>query len=144
MADPRVDELALRIPASRAGLATALAAIARWLDARAVEPAAAARVALVAEEALMNVALHGSDPGLPPRELQAEVQLRLGAGVVELCLQDDGRPFNPLEAAPPPRATSVAEAVPGGQGIALLRHFSRTMAYERREGRNVLRLTLAR
>lgn len=142
--DGPVDELALRVPASRAGLASALAAIERWLDARAVAAGAAARVALVAEEALMNVALHGHEPGLPPRELEAEVQVRLGNGTVELCLQDNGRPFNPLQAAPPPRAASVADAVPGGQGVALLRHFARAMAYERRDGRNVLQLTLAR
>ena len=137
-------DLAIRVPGTRAGLATALNATREWLSGQDVAPAAADRVALVVEEALMNVAMHGRTPEGAPVDLQAELALHLEPGTIAICLQDNGRAFNPHDAAPPPAPASAAEATPGGLGVHLLRHFARTMTYERRDGLNVLRLSLQR
>ena len=133
--------LALGVPASKAGLATALEATSACLGAHAVGPALEARVALLLEEALMNVAMHGGAPASPPR---VELSLRLSPSAVELCLRDDGRPFDPRQAPAPRRAASLEAAVPGGVGVHLMRRFASELHY-RREGRyNVLTMRVAR
>jgi anti-sigma regulatory factor (Ser/Thr protein kinase) len=53
---------------------------------------------------------------------------------------DNGRPFDPTEALPPPMASSLTQASIGNLGIHLMRSFASSMQYERRDGCN--RLTL--
>jgi anti-sigma regulatory factor (Ser/Thr protein kinase) len=55
-------------------------------------------------------------------------------------VEDDGRPFNPLEKEPPAIPASLEEARVGGWGIPIVRAFADDLSYERRNGRN--RLTI--
>ncbi len=92
-------------------------------------------------EAVENVARHGVVDGAAPR---LDVSIRADEERIEVVIADDGRPFDPLSVAPPRRPERLADVVPGGQGIHLLRHFTDSVAYRREEGRNVLTLTRAR
>lgn len=57
-----------------------------------------------------------------------------------LEISDDGPPFDPLQIKPPPKANSVEEMPIGGLGIHLVRQFCDDLAYERRDGKNILTL----
>jgi anti-sigma regulatory factor (Ser/Thr protein kinase) len=136
-----VPKLALTLAASALGVEAGQVAVEAFLAAQAIVPRARARVALVLEEAVMNVALHGHDG---PGSHSVGLALRVLSDGIELSLEDDGRPFDPRGAEPPPRPQSLAEARPGGLGVHLMRSFSRRLHYERREGRNRLELLLER
>lgn len=101
-----------------------------------------ASVRLLVEEVVMNVAMHGG--GTATRAPRVDLVIRMRPEGIELQIDDDGQPFDPSTAASPPRPTSLAEAVPGGTGLHLLRRFARAMQYERRDGRNRLTLLLDR
>ena len=51
-------------------------------------------------------------------------------------VEDDGRPFNPLEKEPPAIPESLEDAGVGGWGIPIVRAFADDLSYERRDGRN--------
>jgi len=88
-------------------------------------------------EAVANVICHGFDDSA---EHRIGVHLRVSGRAVEITVDDDGRPFNPLSALPRRQATSVGEAEIGGRGILLMRSFSDRMRYERVGERNYLTL----
>jgi anti-sigma regulatory factor (Ser/Thr protein kinase) len=69
-----------------------------------------------------------------------EIGVRLAAedGAVRLEVEDDGRPFNPLQAERPPLPASLAEAPIGGLGIHLMRTMLDGCEYRREADRNRL------
>jgi serine/threonine-protein kinase RsbW len=91
---------------------------------------------LCLEEAVTNIFMHGAiaDPSATPVSLT----ILAGAPHLTICLEDEGRPFDPTAAAPPPAATSLETAPIGGLGIPLMRKMTSAMSYERKGGRNRL------
>jgi serine/threonine-protein kinase RsbW len=136
--------LAIAVPGSRPGLAAALKAAEAYLVARDISAGIGARVALLLEEAMMNVVMHGGSDSVQQAPLNIEVSMRLLEGFVELRLADNGQPFDPRDAPPPMAAKSAEEAVPGGLGVHFMRRFSSTLDYSRADGQNVLTMTVAR
>jgi anti-sigma regulatory factor (Ser/Thr protein kinase) len=59
-------------------------------------------------------------------------------------VEDAGRPFDPGAAELPARPASLADAMPGGLGLRLLRHHCRDLSYRRTDGRNRLTLRFLR
>jgi serine/threonine-protein kinase RsbW len=57
---------------------------------------------------------------------------------LEAVIEDDGRPFNPVEAPAPVFPESLADAKIGGWGIPIVRALADEVHYERRDGRNRL------
>ena len=53
-----------------------------------------------------------------------------------LTFEDDGEPFDVASAVPQP----TGELREGGYGLALVRRISKTMSYQRRDGRNCVHL----
>ncbi len=71
---------------------------------------------------------------------QIDVRFEIEGGVLEILVVDDGRAFDPL-ARPEPDLQAPLEARPvGGLGIYLVRQLMDSVEYERRDGRNRLRL----
>jgi serine/threonine-protein kinase RsbW len=68
------------------------------------------------------------------------LHLQLAEGKAILVLEDDGHEFNPLQAPAPDLNLSLDERKPGGLGICLVRQFADEVQYERRDGRNVLKI----
>ena len=92
---------------------------------------------LVLEELAVNVLQHGRRP----RRRFDVIIRKEPRGRVRLDFRDDGDPFDPLAAAPPPDLSSDALGrVPGGLGIHLIRSLAAEAAYRREGGRNVLSL----
>ena len=70
------------------------------------------------------------------------VTFRCDAARAEVEVEDDGRPFAPRRVPPPLAPVSLESLVPGGYGVAMMRHFTDEIHYERDGGLN--RLTLRR
>ncbi len=143
-ADPTTagtEVLEFGVPATRAGLAMAMDGAEAFLARQSVSGDALARVLLVLEEALMNVSMHGGDAD-PGHVCRVELKLQRDEQGIHLHLRDDGRAFDPTQAAPPAQPASLAEARVGGWGVALMRRFARQMHYRREGGRNCLHLLL--
>jgi serine/threonine-protein kinase RsbW len=90
---------------------------------------------LALEEILVNVIRHGHPEG---GKHEIQVRLSLQQDWVIATVEDDGMPFNPLE-APEPDLDSPLETRPiGGLGIHLVRNITDGLEYHRSEGRNRL------
>lgn len=92
------------------------------------------------DEIVTNIILHGYDDD---REHQIVVRLTLEDSVLSAEVEDDGRPFNPLE-APPADVEAVVDNRPiGGLGLHIVRSMMDSLEYRRENGRNILTLRKA-
>lgn len=90
---------------------------------------------LALDEIIVNVIRHGyQDQG--PHEIG--VSFALDGGELTVSVEDDGVPFNPLEAPPPNLNVPFEERQPGGLGIHLVKNLMDELQYQRRGDRNVL------
>ncbi len=89
---------------------------------------------LCAEEALANVVTHAWAEG----DHRIVLGLAVAADQVELTVEDDGRPFDPVAAPAPAQAATLADAAAGGRGLILIRSYADRLAYRREGGRNRL------
>ncbi|CAD5375094.1 HATPase_c domain-containing protein [Rubrivivax sp. A210] len=134
-------KLQLALAASAAGLSRGLPSVEAFLAERAVAAPARLRVAMLLEEAVMNVAMHGL---AQPESHELQLSVGVHSDRVELVIEDDGVAFDPVTAALPTRPASLAEASPGGLGIRLMRRFASRLHYQRHDGRNRLTLDVGR
>lgn len=127
----------LTIPNTSAGVVE----VGRWVDTLAAEiplsDDTAFAVRLCLEEAVANIVEHGFDA-----RVASEIDLTVECDRAGLRFEivDEGWPFDPLAAPPPTAVERLEDAPEGGRGIALMRAFADHLGYERRAGRNHLRL----
>lgn len=107
--------------------------IRAWADPFAPPPRTINRLEVVFEEIVSNIVRHGFAPGSGQR---IHAVLGLTDGGVELTVEDDGEPFDPLAAPAPAPFSDLATAAVGGLGIELTRRFCAALAYERLPGRS--------
>jgi serine/threonine-protein kinase RsbW len=94
-------------------------------------------VQLALEEHLTNIMVHGCAPGADAR---ITVRFRADEEGLHVGVEDEGRPFNPLEYPAVDVHRPVEERPMGGLGIHMIRRLVDDMAY-RRQGRfNILTL----
>jgi anti-sigma regulatory factor (Ser/Thr protein kinase) len=113
------------------------------LDARVIN-----RLEVVFEELVANTVRHGFSP---QSDQSLQVRANADADEVELVFEDDGAPFNPLEAEAPAPFESLETARLGGLGIPLAIKLSSSVRYERPAARaeagfaptNRLRVTIS-
>ena len=96
---------------------------------------------LIAEELAVNVVSHGysgrSDGSI-------EITLRRGPDGIDVCIEDEAPPFDPLGQAPAAVTDgAVADRPVGGLGVYLARTLAATVAYRFRDGRNVFLATVS-
>ncbi len=105
------------------------------------EPALTFKVKLAIEELGINIANHGRVDDIP----EIEIVVDSSPEKLTITIEDDGRPFDPLNDAPPPDLTSALEDRPvGGLGIHFVREMMDEMTYRHDNGKNCLALTLNR
>ena len=95
-------------------------------------------VNLAVEELLTNTISYGYDDD---GEHLIELVLRLEGGVLAIEIADDGKAFDPLQTPAPDIGASLQDRAKGGLGIYLVRKTMDTVAYRRKDGRNVVTLT---
>ncbi len=92
---------------------------------------------LAVEEMATNVIKYAWTDGAA-HEFTIALGAENGEAVVEI--EDDGREFNPLAAPEPNLKQSIEDRPIGGLGIHLVRQTMTGLDYERREGKNRLRM----
>ena len=90
------------------------------------------------EEILTNVIKYAYDDDDKHTIL---VRLHLNEGEVYMEVEDDGRPFNPLESETPDIHAPLDERPLGGLGIHLVKHHVDSLRYMRKNERNLLVIT---
>ncbi len=95
------------------------------------------RFDLSANEAVTNIISYAF---IEPGQRQIQLMLTADAHSIRLQIEDEGIPFNPLDAPPHEPAKSLEEASIGGLGIDFIRHYTDRCEYARKDGRN--RLTM--
>lgn len=90
------------------------------------------------EEILTNVISYSYDDNEDHK-----IKVRIYINKKEVCVEveDDGKPFNPLEAESPDITTPIEERQIGGLGIHLVKGFMDKLEYKRIGDRNLLILT---
>jgi anti-sigma regulatory factor (Ser/Thr protein kinase) len=131
----------LSVPATDAGIKAALSALERLWAEQGVSRAVTWPVEVSLDEVLANVVRHG----LEGRGESARVELELwfepgDPPRCEVRVADDGPEFDPLRAPAPDTTLGVEERPIGGLGIELVKRLMDEIQYERRDGRNHLRL----
>ncbi len=93
-----------------------------------------ARLAIVVEELVANIVEHGAAPA----DSVIAVDLARGKEAVSLTIADGGAAFDPTTAG----QEDIIPERGGGAGLALVRRWTSGFEYERREGQNIVRLTI--
>jgi anti-sigma regulatory factor (Ser/Thr protein kinase) len=95
---------------------------------------------LCLEEILTNIMFYGAGEGQDPDSLAIELELEVADAALTVRVQDNGKPFNPLEAGEPDTELPIEEREIGGLGIHLVRELMDELDYTRAGDRNVLTL----
>lgn len=94
------------------------------------------QTALVVDEIFSNIARYAySGAG---GMLEADIGSEENPGAVVLVFKDSGVPFNPLEQKEPDIAVPAAQRQIGGLGILMIKKLMDEIAYEYRDGQNIL------
>jgi serine/threonine-protein kinase RsbW/sigma-B regulation protein RsbU (phosphoserine phosphatase) len=112
-----------------------------FLRDASVEPDAVFSVLLSFEEVVTNIIKYGFEDDLPH---EIVVEARVDPERIVLEVTDDGREFDPLQAAPPDLESSIEDRPIGGLGIHLLQNLTERLSYCRVSGKNVLSLSFCR
>ena len=131
----------LTFPASSDGFEAAFAGLRGWLDDNNVQQKARYNAELVFEEIVTNIIRYGFEKADGET---VNVELGLGADVIEMTFDDGGAPFDPLAAADPDLPNTLDDAKIGGLGIMLVRKAATDLIYEQTaQHRNRLTVKLA-
>jgi anti-sigma regulatory factor (Ser/Thr protein kinase) len=99
------------------------------------------RLDLAIEELLTNIIKYGYDDANPH---EVSLTLRLLPEHLVLTIEDDGHEFNPVRSATPDLGQAPEDRKTGGLGLHMVREMSDKMEYWRRNGRNVVQVTIRR
>lgn len=95
------------------------------------------------DEVLMNIIMHGGPEAKDSQiSLSFFTQVLVNGAEANLTITDSGIPFNPLKFTPKELPKTLDEVVPGGLGVGIIQRMSDRLKYERKNGRNVLALTV--
>lgn len=97
-------------------------------------------VRLVLDEAVINVIVHGYED---TNEHLINVSLRLENRLLFVHIDDDGVPYNPLDAPPPRFDLPIEQRRIGGLGVHIMKTLARSVEYRREDDRNHLDIEIA-
>ena len=127
----------LRLVNDLAGMAT----IAGWVEHFGAEqhlsPAVIGNLKTVFDEAVSNLIAYGYAEG---DHGEIVLRLRRWSNEVEVEIEDDGAPFDPLHLPPPNHPPPLAQRQAGGLGVDVYRNLMDQMSYQRVRGHNVFKL----
>lgn len=93
---------------------------------------------LALEEVFTNIVSYGYEDD---QVHEVHVEIAVQDGTVTVRVEDDGRPFDPLQKPPPDVTAPLEERAVGGLGIYLVRKLMDSAEYRREGGRNILLLS---
>jgi anti-sigma regulatory factor (Ser/Thr protein kinase) len=96
------------------------------------------------DEALTNIVSYAFTEGTARGDVpEVAVSFRRDGANLVIEIVDNGRPYDPTLTALPAVAASLDDAQIGGQGVRLMRHYMKHIAYRCDAGRNRLTLVAA-
>jgi serine/threonine-protein kinase RsbW len=129
--------LLVELPLDVSAVETGRVALMAYLEPLGIEDRVINRLEVVLEELVSNVARHAD----------AATRLTLFANAehdaIHLCIEDNGAPFNPLDAPEHAGFDSLEDAQLGGLGIPLIKRLTRSIEYERSGSLNRMRAVIA-
>lgn len=87
------------------------------------------------DEVFTNIISYGYEDS---REHLVTISIALKGEDLTVEVEDDGSPFNPLDAPKPDLEQPIEERTVGGLGIHLVRSMMDTLEYRRSHGKNIL------
>lgn len=132
--------LSLQISVTRTheGIARLTDAVDALLARHAVSEATLFDARLIVEEISCNVVEHGQACGDAPMELHVAID----EATLLLEFRDAGAAFDPTALPGPALDADIAQRRPGGLGVHLVRSLAQSVAYQRVDDCNVLRILL--
>ncbi len=109
--------------------------VSEFGEAHRLSPKIVYALNLSLDEILTNVIYYGYED---TNEHCIIIRISLKDEVLTAEVEDDGRAFNPLEAAKPDLKKPLEERQVGGLGIHLVKNLMDTVAYKRLGGKNLL------
>jgi serine/threonine-protein kinase RsbW len=118
-----------------------ISAAAHWVDTIAADQQLPEQLVfalqICLEELLTNIVRHGvaesggnlSHAAMPPVNVQ--ITISTSAQGVNMTIEDDGKPFDVVNAPAHRIDQPLNEVQPGGLGIQLIKNFANSIAYER-------------
>jgi len=134
------DRLSLTLANDVAEVVRLAAAAERFLEENDVSGAPADSVQLALEEVVTNVIKYGFDDD---GAHDVRVSLSVGEDAVLLSIEDDGHPFDPLQAPEPDLDAPLEQRQVGGLGLHLVRQMVDEATYRRVGDTNRIELRVA-
>jgi anti-sigma regulatory factor (Ser/Thr protein kinase) len=72
------------------------------------------------------------------QEHQIHVTVQVDGNLMTISIEDDGKPFNPLEAPVPNLEVSIEEWPTGGLGVHIVKSIADKLEYRREHGHNIV------
>jgi len=126
----------------RIGLRNQLSEIQRFQDefaqfaaAKDMETTTIRELHVVFDELLSNIVRHAY---LDEENHEIEVEIDDSSKSLKITIEDDGIPFNPLEADKPDTSSPLEERPIGGLGIHLVLNMVDKLTYKRDSNRNIV------
>jgi serine/threonine-protein kinase RsbW len=142
MSEKRESELVVRIPGDLDEIIRLPALIEDFAARSGIPPAVAATLNLVLEELVANTVTYGYDDADDRRhDHSIEIRLSRHDDTITLQIEDDAKPFDPLQLDAPDIDAALEEREPGGLGIHFVRTLMDTVEYRRIGDRNRLTMT---
>ncbi len=128
------------VPADLSGVSRALTAARDFAEKAVPRRVDRVRLAMIIEEVLLNVVIHGS----PSARSRIELECGSRDGRIEIHIADAGIPFDPRYDVPvSSREDAVADEIEGGAGWPMILEWCDIEGYERADDQNRLWLSLS-
>ena len=114
-----------------------LAFVDKFLEDLDCSPKAQMQIDVAVEELFVNIAGYAYAPGTGDMTIRIDAA---SSGEVAITLIDSGVPFNPLDKTDPDVTLSAEQRQIGGLGIYMVKKSMDSMEYERRDGKNILKI----
>jgi len=95
-------------------------------------------IKLVLDEIITNIISYAFDDD---NEHEISVKIYIDNNKLSINIEDDGRPFDPLEYPQPDTSKPLEERDIGGLGVFFVRELMDEIEYERKEKKNILTIT---
>jgi anti-sigma regulatory factor (Ser/Thr protein kinase) len=135
---PSSPSIAIELRRDRADLAVLSERVEQFGERHGLPAGLISTMNLVLEEAVTNVIDYAFDEGDVP---MIRVRLTYTGQSLTAAVEDNGRPFDPLQAPLPATDVPIEEREVGGLGITLIRKMMDRVEYSRTPSTNVLVLS---
>ncbi|NNG00278.1 MAG: ATP-binding protein [Desulfobacteraceae bacterium] len=115
-------------------------ALEKLADKLGLAPKCKCETNLVLEELFTNIINHGFTDN---SDHDIDISVRIEGDELIIRIQDDGVPFNPMEAQEPDLSRPIDKREIGGLGIYFALHFADNIDYKRQGNKNILTIRKA-